>query len=341
MVPFLAMFLNACSSIQYLYQAGRGQLALMNRGKPIEQVIADPTTDPRLVRLLSRIADIRNFCVESGLRETPNYREYVKLDRDAVVYVVTVSEALEFKVKIFSFPIAGSFNYIGWFSKDDAVKFGRRFREEGKDVDIRGASAYSTLGWFKDPLLSTMIPTEDGIIQEDAFAELVNVVIHESVHATLYLDHQSYFNESLAVFIADELTRRYFESRKLTHSSEWKSYLSQEGIQRKRRERLLKAYDELSALYGSSMTDAEKQEKKERYLEALRKEVGFKRPINNATLIQVKTYHDGDHGFADLYRETGSDLRKFLNRLATLQSDDFPEDQAEVFNVVELLRKRK
>jgi predicted aminopeptidase len=89
------------------------------------------------------------------------------------------------------------------------------------------------------------------------------------------------------------------------------------------------------------MTDAEKQEKKERYLEALRKEVGFKRPINNATLIQVKTYHDGDHGFADLYRETGSDLRKFLNRLATLQSDDFPEDQAEVFNVVELLRKRK
>jgi predicted aminopeptidase len=341
MMPLMAWVLSGCSSIYFLYQAGRGQLALMNHGKPIDQVIQDPMTDPRLAELLSQIADVRLFCKEMGLKETPNYREYVKLDRESVVYVVTVSDSLEFKVKIFSFPIAGSFNYIGWFNRDDAIEFGRRYVDEGKDVDIRGASAYSTLGWFKDPLLSTMIPTEDGVIQKDALAELVNVVIHESVHATLYLNHQSYFNESLAVFVADELTRRYFESRNLTRSPEWTSYLAREQIRNKTRSRLLQAYADLNTVYASSLSPEEKRLKKTEYLEKLRKEVGFKRPINNATLIQVRTYHDGDHGFDRLFQDSGKDLKRFLRILSQLKSSDFSEEHAEEFDVVKLTAGRK
>src|SRR5690606_7987905 len=113
----------------------------------------------------------------------------VKLKQDSVVYVVTVSDALRLNPKVFSFPIAGSFTYIGWFSKEDAQDFGRDFERQGYDVDVRGASAYSTLGWFRDPLLSSMIRE---------LPDLVNIVIHESVHATLYIKDQSYFNESLA-----------------------------------------------------------------------------------------------------------------------------------------------
>src|ERR1700745_251643 len=124
----------------------------MNNGKPVEEVMKDPTTDPKLSELLGKIADVKKFGTQFGLKPTPNYKEYVKLDRDAVVYVVTVCDPLEFKVKIFSFPIAGSFNYIGWFKKEDAVEFAKKFEQEGLDVDVRGAGAYSTLGWFKDPL---------------------------------------------------------------------------------------------------------------------------------------------------------------------------------------------
>jgi predicted aminopeptidase len=152
--------LGGCSSIYYVYQAGRGQLKLLNRARPVEEVIEDPRTSPDLVSLLKKIPAIKAYGEKEGLRPTKNYRDYVNLDQNAVVYVVTVSDALAFKPKIFSFPIVGSFNYIGWFGLDDAKKFASTFEAEGYDVDVRGASAYSTLGWFRDPLLSTMIPKE-------------------------------------------------------------------------------------------------------------------------------------------------------------------------------------
>ncbi len=339
-MPLLAMLLNGCSSIYYLYQAGKGQLALLNRGRPIEKVIQDPTTDPRLADLLSRIAGIREFCDRSGLKQTPNYREYVNLDRDAVVYVVTVSEPLEFKVKIFSFPIAGSFNYIGWFSQDDAIDFARKFEAEGKDVDVRGASAYSTLGWFKDPLLSSMIAMDHGVVQTGALADLVNVLIHESVHATLYIDHQSYFNEGLAVFVADQLTHRYFESKQMTDSVEWKNYLLQKDRGQKVRQRLMNAYADLQLIYDSTDDASVKLKKKKDYLAALQKETGIKRPITNATLIQVKTYDDSDHGFQELLDSKKGDLSAFFTELTRLKTTDFEKEHDPEFQVMRLIRKK-
>lgn len=338
MLPVFAFLLNGCSSIYYFYQAGKGQLALLNRGKPIEKVISDPAIDPKLASLLSNIKDIRKFCEDSGLMPTPNYREYVSLDRDSVVYVVTVSEALEFKVKIFSFPIAGSFNYIGWFSKDDALEFAKKFEAQGMDVDVRGASAYSTLGWFRDPLLSTMIPIENGVIQAEALADLVNVVIHESVHATLYLKNQSYFNESIAVFVADELTRKYFESKLKMDAPEWKSYLSRKDRGEKIRTRMMKAYADLKVIYDSSMPTDEKRSKKKIYLEALQKELNFRRPITNATLIQFQTYNDSEHGFQPLYEKMGRNLNQFMAALSQLKPSDFKKDHDESFDVSKMIR---
>ena len=337
-MPFFSLLMSGCSSLYFFYQAGRGQIALLNHGKPIEEVVKDPATDPKLVTLLNRISSIKKFGTQFGLKPTPNYTQYVKLDRDAVVYVVTVCDPLEFKVKIFSFPIAGSFNYIGWFKKEDAIQFAKKFDEEGLDVDVRGAGAYSTLGWFRDPLLSTMIPTVDGVIQEDALAELVNVVIHESVHATIYLNSQSYFNESIAMFVAENLTQKFFESNNLLSSPEWTSY--QDGMVRsnKIRKRLLKGFQDLKQLYASSVSDSEKKVKKKEYLEALQKEVGFKRPITNATLVQFQTYDDSEHGFQELLAREKGDIRSFLQVLSKLKSSDFTKSQDENFDVMKLLK---
>lgn len=338
----LSFGLTGCSSLYFFYQAGRGQLALLNHARPIADVMNDPTTDTKLVALLGKISEVKKFGEGFSLKPTPNYTEYVKLDRDAVVYVVTVCEPLEFKVKIFSFPIAGSFNYIGWFKKEDAMEFARRFESEGLDTDVRGAGAYSTLGWFRDPLLSTMVPKTEGVIQPDALGELVNVVIHESVHATVYVNGQSYFNESLAVFVADHLTRKYFESVPggIT-SPEWIAYSAGRVHLDRVRKRMLQAYRDLKQVYDSSLSESEKRKKKRVYLDSLQKEVGVKRPITNATLVQFQTYDDSEHGFRELLERNRGDIRLFLHSLSGLKSSDFKKSQDENFNVAELVRQGK
>jgi predicted aminopeptidase len=330
----MAFLLTACSPAYFLYQAGRGQLRILNRAKPVEQVIADPGTSRELSHLLSRIPEIRGFGERSGLKSTPNYREYVSLDEDSVVYVVTVSEPLEMKPKIFSFPIVGSFNDLGWFQREDAIEFASRFRREGYDVDVRGASAYSTLGWFKDPLLSSMISMRGGKPSATAFAELVNVLLHESVHATVYIPHQSAFNESLAVFVADHLTRRFFESLPDSDRTGYETWLSSHANWEKIRGRMAAAYRELDEIYRSSLSADEKRKKKEGILVPLHEELSFKRPINNATLIQFKTYDPSDRGFSALLARMDGDISRFLGAVSGLREKDFPKPQAEEWSGV-------
>jgi predicted aminopeptidase len=322
----LAVGLSGCSSIHFLYQAGKGQLRLLNRARPLQDVIDDPRTDPKMADLLKQVAVIKKFGETYGLKPTPNYQDYVKLDQDAVVYVVTVSEALQFKPKIFSFPIVGSFNYLGWFGREDAEKFAAQFEKAGDDVDLRGASAYSTLGWFKDPLLSTMIPSRDGIPSPDALPELVNVVIHESVHATLYLNDQSYFNESLAVFVADILTEKYFKEKGLIESQAWKNYVDRRDYFVKMQERMSRAYQDLKKVYDSKLSDEEKRSQKKTYIDQLQSELKFRRPITNATLIQFQTYDPSDHGFGSLFKKYHENIPEFFTALQKLKKSDFKKE---------------
>jgi predicted aminopeptidase len=319
----LSLLATGCSSIHFLYQAGRGQLSLLNRARPLNEVTDDPRTDPKLAELLKQIPLIKKFGEKYGLKPTPNYNAYVKLNQDAVVYVVTVSEPLEFKAKIFSFPIVGSFNYIGWFGRKDAEDFASTFVSAGDDVDVRGASAYSTLGWFKDPLLSSMIPSHDGSPTTEALPELVNVVLHESVHATLYINDQSYFNESLAFYLADVLTEKYFRENGLLDSAIWKAYLKNRNYYEKLQERMAVAYQDLKKIYDSKASDEEKQKQKAAYLSSLQSELKFKRPISNATLIQFQTYDPGDHGFGELFKKYNEDVREFLQALQKLKPSEF------------------
>ncbi|NDG85231.1 MAG: hypothetical protein EBX52_09390, partial [Proteobacteria bacterium] len=244
----MMFMLSSCSSVRYLWQAGKGQMRLLNRGRPVTDVMSDVRTDPALSELLAKIPAIKAFGESNGLKPTPNYREYVELGQDAVVYVVTVSEPLAFKPEVFRFPIVGSFSYLGWFDREDALDFARKYEEKGMDTDVRGASAYSTLGWFRDPLISSMIPKVDGRISPVAFPELVNVFLHESVHATLYIRDQSWFNESLASFVADVLTEKYFEEKGLRLGEAYQAYLARRKEWESIQERMARAYRDLEAI---------------------------------------------------------------------------------------------
>ncbi len=326
--------LGACSPAYFLFQAGKGQLALLNRARPVREVIEDSRTDPELAALLSEIPAIKTFGESEGLKPTSNYREYVELGRDAVVYVVTVSEPLSFTPVVFRFPIVGSFSYIGWFDRGDAVEFAEEYKKKGMDIDVRGAAAYSTLGWFRDPLLSSMVPREGKKLAPAALPELVNVYLHESVHATVYVEDQSWFNESLASFVADRLTERYFAQKGLLEAGPYRAYLAKKSRGGEVRDRLLRAYRDLDELYRSANPFEKKLEQKKKYLEALEAELGPGRKITNATLIQFKTYDPGDHGFSLLLERAGGDVRRFLSLISGLRAADFPEKQMERFDGV-------
>jgi predicted aminopeptidase len=273
---------------------------------------------------LATVADIKGFAVQSGLLPTESYARYAELDRPFAVWVVSASEPLGFRAKEWHFPIVGSVPYLGWFDRDDAIVQARRLSQAGWDVDVRGASAYSTLGWFDDPVLSTMISNGP-----EALGELANTVLHESVHATLYVNSQSIFNESLADFVANRLTRDYMRARLGESAPETRAYMTADEEGERRSQRLYRTYQELRALYSSRRSVADKLQTKRRILAAVGDELGFRRPINNATLVQFRTYHAGARELGALFEACGERWTRFWSALRSLGPSSFATPQTE------------
>ncbi len=269
------------------------------------------------------MGEVKAFAEKAGIRPTKNYTEYVHLGRPAAVWVVSACESLRFHSKEWSFPVVGRFPYLGWFDLEKAKRLADELRQEGWDVDLRGARAFSTLGWFRDPLVSTMIP--EG---EEALGELVNVVIHESVHATLYISGQAFFNESLANYVAEKLTERYL-LRDPSMRVEKELYDRSEATGKKAEKRFHEAYQELDQLYRSSQADELKRSEKARILESLQKELGWKRAITNATLIQFKTYNTDFKAFEALFVSCSGDWLRFWKKLHALNETSFDKSQQE------------
>ncbi len=307
-------------------------MALMSHARPIGVVIRDEKTPPRVRDLLSQITPIKKFGENQGLKPTSNYQDYVKLDRPAAVWVVSACKPLEFHSKEWKFPIVGSFPYLGWFDLKNAREFADSLKDEGWDVDLRGAGAYSTLGWFRDSILSSMI--SDG---KEALGQLVNVVLHESVHSTVYIPGQSYFNESIASFVADRLTLEYFAQLGDPKAEEKKAYMDLENHSTEIQKKLHQGYETLSQIYRSSDSDVEKLRKKVEVLEKLQIELKLKRKINNATLVQYKTYHTGSEEFEALFQACGQEWVRMLSAVRSLGSEAFSKPQQDL--LAEPIRK--
>jgi predicted aminopeptidase len=317
-----ALALGGCLHAEYLMQAAYGQDEIGSRARPIARALEDRSIPAETRELLALIAKVKRYGEGRGIDPTGSYERFVQLDRPAVVWVVSASHPLRFETYTWTFPIVGSVPYLGWFNERDAQRHAARLASDGWDVDLRGASAYSTLGWFDDPILSSMIRS-----RADAAASLVNVVLHESVHATHYVASQSSFNESLADFVADTLTPDF-----LVHELGWDrwkmlAYRQRDVHAERRAIRFHQAYKQLEALYASKRSDGEKLAEKQRMVEQLRQEVGFQRTINNATLAQSRTYHGGVPEFGRLLACVGGDWARFWERVKTVREDSFRHPQ--------------
>ena len=312
-----ALALSGCLMPRYLAQAAYGQLDLLARARPIDKVVADPNTPVRTAVLLAEIPAIKQYGRSYGLTIKRNYNTYSALGRPAAVWFVGAADPVAFKPLKWCFPIVGCFAGLGWFDEDDGVAHKLELEARGYDAIVRPASAYSTGGWFPDPVLSTMLGGGD-----DAFPELANVILHESVHATVLVPDQPFFNESLASYVADTLTDNWIAERFGRGSPEELAWTLGQATSLHRTARTLATYKQLKALYESDKPRAQKLAEKAKIIDELVADLHTRRRPNNATLTEVRVYNGGAAALVDAHRACG-DLRSMVLAAKTLTRGDF------------------
>lgn len=228
--------------IQYGLRQGRGQWHIISNAKPVEEYLSDPSVSQEIKNKLFLIDTVRNYAVEElQLTNTENYTEMFDQQGEPVLWVVTGCEPFQFIPHQWYFPVVGSVPYKGFFRKELAEEEAKLLKDQGLDVNIRTVGGWSTLGWFKDPILSEMLTRSDG--------DLVNLIIHELVHATIFVKDSVIFNENLASFIADKGTLRYMNDKYQSDSSRYIQYIQKQADQKAYVAHVLRGSKELDSLY--------------------------------------------------------------------------------------------
>ena len=304
-------------------------IGYLNRAVPLEEA-----NDEGFVRL---VTDIRNFAMEElGLAMSRNYTRYVELDRSYLAAVVSASSRDSFRRHEWWFPIVGSMPYKGFFNVEDARKEREKLEKKDFDVWIRGVDAFSTLGWFRDPLYSYM--------REYSPSRLADLIIHELVHATVFIRGRMNFNEELATFIGTEGARIYIESRYGIDSGEYREMLASKTDSQTYVKFLQGLIAELEILYSSGKTREEILIEKELIINNAKQrfEAEYENnflsenyrsftdlPVNNAYLELFRLYHTPDNFYEDLYESSGRNLPAFIAAAKKIKRNGNPREQLE------------
>lgn len=299
----------------YYMQAAAGQWEVIRKREPVDDVINDAATSPELAARLRLLNEARDFSIDVlGLPDNKSYRTYTDLSRDYVVWNVFAAPEFSLQPKQWCFPVAGCVNYRGYFSHDNAIRESERLAKKGFDIAVGGVAAYSTLGNFSDPLLSTMMHWDD--------VELVAMLFHELAHQVVYVKDDSAFNESFATAVEEFGVRRWLESR--GQSEQMATYQESRELQQKLMVLVAAARGTLRFVYATEFEDDRKRELKRERLEVLAKDVDaeLKRhgrdssgwlsgELNNAHLISMTLYEGRLPSFRAILSQCEEDILCF------------------------------
>lgn len=329
-VCLLLAALNGCSTVKYYAQAVHGEMSLIGAARPIDTVLADPATGDKLKTKLIKVQQIRQYAVaELDLPDNASYKSYADLHRQYVLWNIVATPELSLTAKQWCFPVAGCVAYRGYYDKDDALAYATELRAEGYDVEIGGVPAYSTLGWFSDPVLSTFIGRSD--------AELARMIFHELAHQVVYAQGDSQFNESFATSVEEIGVNRWLTQ--FGNEQMRKDFADTEKRERDFLALLLTYRKKLQVLYASSASDDDKRVQKAAIFQALKDEyqtvklgwggyAGYDRwfdePLNNAYLASIATYHDFVPAFKALLQQeqTFSKFYEAVRELSKMDKDE-------------------
>jgi predicted aminopeptidase len=327
-----ALAISGCQSLSYYGQAIKGQYEIVAHQQRIEKLLADPQTPAPLKARLQLIQSLRAFAKKDlRLPVDGHYQKYVDVHRPYVVWNVEAAPEFTLEPKTWWYPFVGSLEYRGYFSEHGARRYGARLQPRGYDVYVGGVEAYSTLGWFRDPVLNTFISNPE--------SELAETLFHELGHQRVFASGDTDFNEAFATTVGQEGARRWLRAKgDKTACGEYLALLRRTeqfaGLVMTTRERLRTLYGDerteegkLKAVKKKHGTPPEQlRRQKQDLIGRLQQEytqlkaqwgdnteydAWFAGPVNNAQLNSVAAYYDLVPGFERLLAQNGSDLAKF------------------------------
>jgi predicted aminopeptidase len=221
-----------------------GQMRIIYKARPVSEYMDDPTFPDSLKRKLVLIQEIRKFAIDSlGINDSDNYTTVYDQKGKPVLWVITACEPYSIEPKEFKFPLLGTFTYKGYFVYEKAVKEEKKLKQQGLDTEIDEVAGWSTLGWFKDPILTSMLYRNEG--------QLANLIIHELTHATLYIKNNVEYNENLASFVGDQGAQQFLIYKYGLTSPEYRKYENGKYNREKYTAHILHGADLLDSLYKS------------------------------------------------------------------------------------------
>lgn len=312
----------------YYLQAGQGQMNLLARRQPINALLARPDTDATLRQRLEYVQAARRFASQQlHLPDNRSYTGYVELPGRYVTWNVFAAPAFSVEARQWCFPIAGCVVYRGYFSEASARRYALRLRTQGYDAVVSGATAYSTLGHFADPVLSTMLKWSD--------AQVAATLFHELAHQVVYVADDSAFNEAFATMVEETGLQRWLEARH--RPDEWQRWQAQQQRATQFSQLLLRTREQLRNDYAHPDNARDLQTIKTQRLGELKFEYGrlkqgwqgyagydpwIDRALGNADFVAIATYDRCVPGFARLLAGVGGDLPRFYDEVKKLAGQD-------------------
>lgn len=312
--------LVSCETVSYYGQAATGQLSLLLGRQQIDSLLQTPDLDAETRRKLQLVLDVRDFAAqELQLQAGDSYLSFTALEQPYVLWNVFAAPEFSTEPTQWCYPIAGCVSYRGYFREDAAQRFAADLTRQGLDVYSGGVDAYSTLGWFDDPLTSAVLRRPDH--------RLVGLLFHEIAHQRLYLPGDTMFNESFATFVEQEGLRRWLERHPQGGLGE---HMARENRMQEAFVALVTTHrDALTTLYAQALTTEEKRVGKQAVQDALRAEyaqlretwgyTGYDRwfagPLNNAQLATVASYNALVPFFERMLADAGGDLARFYREV--------------------------
>ena len=309
-----------------------GQLGLLANQEQVDAMLRDGALSEAEQEKLRLVLDVRQFAIEQlGLNADRSYTKFVDVGRPYVVYNVSAAPKDSLEPYTWRFPIVGRAPYKGYFKKSLALREAEKLQQRGYDTYVRGVRAYSTLGYFNDPILSTMLSYHD--------FSLMDTIIHELVHRTVWVEGSVSFNESLASFVAKRGVKAYLMRRDGEHAPSRQLYEDIQADRQVFRTYMLDIVSQLEALYREPIAREAKLQRREAIFEAARADYPSVFPrmktqtyrryfegrkLNNAVMLSFRRYHRNAGFFEAALAQHGGDLRRMIAAFQTLQKEDIP-----------------
>lgn len=331
---FLPLILFSSCQINYYMKSAYNQISLLSQRQELYKASKDEKLSEEEKRKIMLARDVREFAhYELNLKIDANYTTYVKLNRAHVTYVVNAAPKWELRNYNWDYFWVGKMPYKGFFNLEEAKEEAKDLEKKNLDVYLRGVSAYSTLGWFNDPILSSMLSYDDW--------DLVDTIIHETIHANLYIKNSAEFNEQLATFLGQKGMELYYKFKEGQGSPTLSKAQIENDEQKLFRNFLHKEVKLLKEFYAQTkpvdrtegLRTEKFQEIEKKYYSELKPQLKqksfdgvFKKQFNNAFLTLYMTYNEDIPEFEKLWTKVNGNFAAYMKAVKTLEKSKSPHE---------------